>query len=215
MGFLSVSPSYHFSVIPPSLSLAAALFCLECFGQQGAHFFILFYIFYQFLQGVGGATGRGINISFCFLRPLAVISVTRSGVGCHLAADCSAVRNRSVGTPGPLMAAASQSAAHFHSRAPPSPHSQAPLVPPADDLSPGWMDELKRVSNESVSHFPFRLLLFMFQLLLLHLQLLLHFQQAALSVAVVCLASQEVTLSSPLNLLSPSLFLSLCFPCPL
>lgn len=52
--------------------------------------------------------------------------MTRSGVACHLAADCSAVRNRSVGTSRPLMAAASQSAADFHSPAPPSPRSQAP-----------------------------------------------------------------------------------------
>lgn len=78
---------------------------------------------------------------------------------------------------------------------------------PATYLSPGWMDKLKRVSNESVSHFCFRLLLFLlliylllFQLHLLHLRLL------------ICLASQAVTLSSLLILLSLSLLSSLVLP---
>lgn len=115
-----------------SLFLGCSPVLSRVFPAAGAHFHLILYIlsvFYRMAEGLKGE-GRvwreGINISFCFLQPLAVISVTRSNVGCHLAADCSAVRNRSVGTSRSLMAAASQSAAHFHSRVPPSPRSQAP-----------------------------------------------------------------------------------------
>lgn len=125
---LSLLIGFFFAFVRCSLVLS------RVFSAAGPNFHLILYFFYLFFTGRERARREWINISFCFLQPLAVISVTRSDVGCHLAADCSAVRNRSVVTSRSLMAAANQSAAHFHTRALPSACSQAPSC--AADLSP-------------------------------------------------------------------------------
>lgn len=93
--------SYHRSFIPPFSPGSPVL------SISNSPLFIFFLSFFFLAR---------INISFSFPQLHGVISVTPGNVRCHLHADCSAARNRSVRTGRPLMMGARQSCAHFQSQ---------------------------------------------------------------------------------------------------